>query len=180
MLQHAGHPIRAYTSNERLDALSPALPMAAGRGIVAGVVTITAAAGEATVAQRRGKGQGNVGRRKEGGRWYGRLDLGRDGTGKRTVRTVNSRTRDGAATKLQPLLGAQGRGLPVARDRATIGAFLDEWLEQSVAPTVRPRTRESYAQIVREYLALGEAEGLARAAAQLPRVIVEGRAPDPG
>ena len=48
-----------------------------------------------------------------------------------------SRTRDGAAAKLQALLDAQGRGLPVAVERATIAGFLEEWLERSVAPTVR-------------------------------------------
>jgi hypothetical protein len=57
-----------------------------------------------------------------------------------------------AAAKLQALLDAQGRGLSVAVDRATIGGFLDEWLERSVAPTVRPRTFASYSQVVRVYL----------------------------
>ena len=69
---------------------------------------------------------------EQDGLWYGRLDLGRDLTGKRKSRTVYSRTREGAAAKLQALLDAQGRGLPVAVDRATIGGFLDEWLERSV------------------------------------------------
>ena len=105
------------------------------------------------MVQRRGKGEGNIGRRKEDGLWYGRLDLGRDSTGKRMSRTVYSRTRDGAAAKLQALLDAQGRGLSIAVDRATIAGFLEEWLAQSVAPTVRPRTFASYTQIVRVYLA---------------------------
>lgn len=105
--------------------------------------------------ERRVKGEGNIGQRKEDGLWYGRLDLGRDGMGKRRSRTVYSRTRDGADAKLQSLLDAQGRGLPVVVDRITVGDYLAEWLEETVTPTVRPRTRESYAQVVRVYLAPG-------------------------
>lgn len=105
--------------------------------------------------RRRGKGEGSIGRRKEDGLWYARIDLGRDTAGKRRSHTVYGRTRDGAAAKLQALLDAQGRGLSVAADRATTGAFLARWLGHSVAPTVRPRTLESYAQVVRVYLAPG-------------------------
>jgi len=49
--------------------------------------------------RRRGKGEGSIGRRKEDGLWYGRIDLGRDSTGKRRSRTVYSRTRGGAACR---------------------------------------------------------------------------------
>ena len=102
---------------------------------------------------RREKGEGSIGRRKEDGLWYGRLDLGRDGMGTRKSRTVYSQTREGAEEKLQTLLDAQGRGLPVAVDQITVGTFLAAWLEETVRPTVRPRTFESYAQVVRVYLA---------------------------
>jgi integrase len=105
------------------------------------------------MARRRGRGEGGIGRRAEDGLWYARLDLGRDAAGKRRSRTVYSRTRRGAAEKLQSLLHDRRRGLPVAADRQTVGAFLDHWLAESVAPAVRPRTHESYAQLVRSYIA---------------------------
>jgi integrase len=104
------------------------------------------------MARRRGKGEGSIGRRKEDGLWYARIDLGRDTAGKRRSRTVYSRTRRGAAEALQALLHDRRQGLPVAADRQTVGAFLGHWLAESVAPSVRPRTHESYAQLVRSYI----------------------------
>src|SRR3954447_15067911 len=104
-------------------------------------------------SQRRAKGEGNIGQRKEDGLWYGRIDLGRDSRGRRQSRTVYSRTRSGATAKLQALLEQGRRGLPIAVDRTTVAGFLDEWLAEAVRPTVRPRTHESYAQLVRVYIA---------------------------
>jgi integrase len=104
------------------------------------------------MARRRGKGEGSIGQRTEDGLWYARIDLGRDAAGKRRSRTVYSRTRRGAAEKLHALLHDRRQGLPVAADRQTVGAFLDHWLAASVAPSVRPRTHESYTQLVRAYI----------------------------
>jgi len=120
------------------------------RSIVAGALPIIADVGRRrAMPRRRGKGEGNIGRREEDGLGYGRIDQGRDSTGKRRSRTVCSRTRDGAAAMLQSLLEAQGRGRPAVADGAPIGSFLAERLEKSVASAVRPRTFESYAQVVR-------------------------------
>jgi integrase len=105
------------------------------------------------MVRRRGKGEGSIGRRTEDGLWYARIDLGSDAAGKRRSRTVYSRTRRGAADKLQALLHDRRQGQPVAADRQTVGAFLDHWLAESVAPSVRPRTHESYAQLIRAYIA---------------------------
>lgn len=101
---------------------------------------------------RRAKGEGNLGQRRGDGLWYGRLDLGRDADGTRHSRTVYSRTGDGAAAKLQVLLDMQGRGMSVGVDRITVGDDLAAWLEETVRSAVRPRTFESYSQIVRVYL----------------------------
>jgi len=65
---------------------------------------------------------------------------------------VYSRTRDGAAAKLQGLLDMQGRGMPMGVDRITVGDYLAGWLEETVRSAVRSRTFESYTQIVRVYL----------------------------
>lgn len=46
------------------------------------------------MSQRRAKGDGSIGRRKEDGLWYARIDLGRDKVGKRSSRTVYSQTRE--------------------------------------------------------------------------------------
>lgn len=44
---------------------------------------------------------------------------------------------------------ALAKGLPLATERLTVGQFLDRWLADSVKPTVRPRTYESYENTVR-------------------------------
>ena len=105
------------------------------------------------VSQRRAKGDGSIGRRKEDGLWYARIDLGCDASGRRRTRTMYSRTRSGVVEELQTLRERQWQGLPLAIDRGTVGKFLDGWLEDAVRPTARPRTHESYAQLVRVYIA---------------------------
>src|SRR5271156_719090 len=44
-------------------------------------------------------------------------------------------------------------GIVVKADPRSLGKFLDDWLEQSVRPSVRPLTYEQYSQHVRLYLA---------------------------
>ena len=44
-------------------------------------------------------------------------------------------------------------GLPVVMERQTIAQFLQDWLENSVKPSVRPLTHEQYRQHVKLYLA---------------------------
>ena len=44
------------------------------------------------------------------------------------------------------------RGLPVAMERQTVTQYLERWLEDSVRPSVRPLSWESYSQQVRLYL----------------------------
>ena len=44
-------------------------------------------------------------------------------------------------------------GLPVVVERQTVSRFLQDWLENSVKPSVRPLTHEQYGQHVKLYLA---------------------------
>ncbi|MER3450249.1 MAG: site-specific integrase, partial [Chloroflexota bacterium] len=44
------------------------------------------------------------------------------------------------------------RGLPVPPERQSVGEFLERWLKDVVAPSVRPRTFASYSQLVRRHL----------------------------
>jgi len=61
-------------------------------------------------------------------------------------------TRKEVAEQLNKALREKGQGLPVATERLTVGQFLADWLQNSVAPSVRPATHRSYEQTVRNHL----------------------------
>lgn len=99
---------------------------------------------------KRGQNEGSITKRKDG-RWVARLTVGYEG-GTQNRKCIYGRTRDEVAGKLAEALKAKRDGLPVANDRITFGQFLDKWLEDSVKPSVRPRTYDQYSQYVRLYI----------------------------
>jgi integrase len=100
--------------------------------------------------KRRGPGEGTITQRKDG-RWESKIDLGYRG-GKRDRKSIYGKTRREVADQLNAAQNAKRQGLPVAVERQTLGQFLATWLADSVRPTVRPKTYESYAQLVRLYI----------------------------
>jgi integrase len=60
---------------------------------------------------------------------------------------------EGSSRKTKVLARDQQQGLPVAVERQTVAQFLDRWLETVVKQTTRPRTYDSYAQVIRLYIA---------------------------
>ena len=97
---------------------------------------------------RRLPGEGSIFKRSSDGRWVGKLTHPR--TGKRIV--IYGQSAEEARAKLQRAHEKARANLPVIPDRQTVGQFLDRWLEESVKPSVRPRTYESYGQLVRLHL----------------------------
>ncbi len=102
------------------------------------------------IAKRRGHGEGTITQRKDG-RWEAKIDLGYQ-DGKRKRKAFYGETRREVADQLKTALHTQQQGLPVAVERQIVGQFLTRWLEDSVRPTVRPKTYDSYAQLVRLYI----------------------------
>lgn len=100
---------------------------------------------------KRGQNEGSITKRKDG-RWVARLTIGYEG-GKQKRKCIYGRTREEVAGKLAAALKAKKDGLPVSNDRITFGQFLDKWLEDSVKPSVRPRTFKSYSQLVTRHVA---------------------------
>ena len=96
--------------------------------------------------KRRGHGEGSIKQRADG-LWEARISL--DG-GKR--KSLYGKTRKEAQDKLRAALRDLDAGLDLSAGRQTVGQFLDRWLADSVKPTVRPKTYDSYAQLVRLYL----------------------------
>jgi len=61
-------------------------------------------------------------------------------------------TRSGVAGRLTKALQELQQGILPADDRIKLEAFLDRWLEDSVKPSVRAKTYDSYKQLVRLYI----------------------------
>jgi integrase len=95
----------------------------------------------------RGAREASIYQRKSDGRWVAAITV----PGKRQ-RFLYARTREEARQKLRDAVRKQEQGLPIAVKRRTVGEFLDTWLEEAVKPSVRPRTYDSYAQMVRLHI----------------------------
>jgi len=69
-----------------------------------------------------------------------------DGGGRRTV---YGSTRREVQTKLREKLQARDQGLIVSSSDRTVGEYLDQWLENTAKPSVRPSTYVNYELNVR-------------------------------
>ena len=95
---------------------------------------------------KRGNSEGSIFRRKDG-RWASVITLGWE-TGKRKRKTFYGKTRHDVQVLLNEALNNQQKGVPIPPERQTVGTFLDYWLEESAKPSVRPRTFQSYSELV--------------------------------
>jgi integrase len=100
---------------------------------------------------KRGHNEGGIYKRAEDDRWVGSLSLGYEG-GKRRRRYVYGKTRREVQDKLATLRRAHEDGLPVGPEKLTLDTYLQQWLENSARPTIRPKTYASYAEILRLYI----------------------------
>jgi len=100
--------------------------------------------------KRRGHGEGSIFRRSDNGLWVGSLNVGwREG--KRVRSSFYGKTRREVQDKMQAAQQAMQQGLEPTRERLTVEAFLQDWIE-STRQTVRPSTWRRYEQIARQKL----------------------------
>ena len=99
---------------------------------------------------KRGQNEGSIYKRKDG-RWVAVASVGHK-DGKRWRKSFYGATRRQVQEKLTVALRAHQQGLPPAPETQTVAAYLDNWLENSVKPRVRPRTYEGYADHVRIHI----------------------------
>ena len=99
---------------------------------------------------KRGNGEGSIYKRSDG-RWAAVADLGWQ-DGKRKRKTFYGRTQREVQERLAAGLRSHRQGVPLTSDRLTVSQYLDSWLEETAKPTVRPRTFQSYSEIVRLHL----------------------------
>jgi integrase len=99
------------------------------------------------MAGRRNNGEGSIYQRASDGRWVASLTLPQ---GKRKAFYGN--TRKEAADKLKAAIREIENGADLAKKPLTLGAFLDQWLEEVVKPSRRPATYADYARNVKHHL----------------------------
>jgi integrase len=79
--------------------------------------------------------------------------VGRTPAGTPDRRTVYGKTRAECQGKLEALRAAAVAGTLPSTARLTFGDFLWRWLRDSVRPSVRPRTYDSYAEVTTRHIA---------------------------
>jgi integrase len=102
--------------------------------------------------KKRGNNEGSITRRKDG-RFMARITIGRNpATGKLQRVCFYGKTRKAVADQMAQALGDLGRGAFVAPHKLTLGVWLDTWLRDYKAPSIRPATLDSYAMMIRCHL----------------------------
>jgi integrase len=102
---------------------------------------------------RRGPQEGTIYLRTDG-RWEGALHLGYEG-GKRVRKFVLGHSRKEVAEKLQAIQQLARENRPIPDQRAKVGPYLRQWLNQVAKPKLRNSTYTSYASIVEQHLVPG-------------------------
>ena len=83
-------------------------------------------------------------RKREDGRWEGRIVVGHKENGDSIFRYVSAGSQKALAEKLHREMSTY-RGVDLTENsRMTLGEWLDQWLEELVAPSVRESTLEGY------------------------------------
>ena len=103
------------------------------------------------MAKRRPAGDGMV-RKRDDGRWEGRIVIGHRENGEPLFRHVYAKTQKALLDKLHQNIECY-RDVELTEDsRMTLGEWLDRWLNEYKADTVRPGTLRSYRTIIEQYL----------------------------
>lgn len=103
------------------------------------------------MSKRRPSGDGMI-RRRESGRWEGRIVVGHKENGDSIFRYVSGDTQKEMLDKLHRDMDAY-RGADLTEDsHMTLAQWLDRWLETYTAGTMRESTRRSYRTYVERYI----------------------------
>ena len=106
---------------------------------------------EDSMTKRRPAGDGMV-RKREDGRWEGRIVIGHRETGEPLFRHVYAKTQKALLDKLHQNIECY-RDVELTEDsRMTLGQWLDRWLTEYKAGTVRPGTLKSYHCYIEYYI----------------------------
>ena len=103
------------------------------------------------MAKRRPSGDGLV-RKREDGRWEGRIVVGHKRDGSPIFKSVFGKTQKETLGKLHQVIELY-RDVDLTEDsRMTLGEWLDKWLDEYMLFTVRESTLEGYRIMVKNYV----------------------------
>ena len=103
------------------------------------------------MTKRRPSGDGMV-RKRDDGRWEGRIVVGHKKNGDSIFRYVYAPTQKELSTKLRQNIDAY-QGVDLTEDSSmTLGEWLDRWLAEYMAGTVRPGTLQTYRRYADLYI----------------------------
>ena len=103
------------------------------------------------MSKRRPVGDGMV-RKRDDGRWEGRIVIGHRENGEPLFRHVSAKTQKALLDKLHQNIECY-RDVELTEDsRMTLGQWLDRWLAEYKAGTVRPGTLKSYRCYIEYYI----------------------------
>ena len=103
------------------------------------------------MGKRRPSGDGMV-RKREDGRWEGRIVIGHKENGDPIFRYLSAGSQKALVERLNRERNIY-QGVDLTEDsRMTLGEWLDRWLEERVAPSVRESTLESYRYHIRHHI----------------------------
>ena len=92
------------------------------------------------MAKRRPSGDGMV-RKREDGRWEGRIVIGHKENGDSIFRYIYADTQKELTAKLRQNINVY-QGVDLTEEcKMTLSEWLDRWLEEYAAPSVRPSPR---------------------------------------
>ena len=95
------------------------------------------------MAKRRPAGDGMV-RKREDGRWEGRIVVGHKSNGDSIFRYISAPTQKELSAKLRQLTEAY-KGVDLAEEsNMALSVWLDKWLDEYMAATLRPTTLNGY------------------------------------
>ena len=95
------------------------------------------------MGKRRPSGDGMV-RKREDGRWEGRIVVGHKESGEPIFRYLSAKTQKELLKKLHQNI-EEYRDVDLSENsKMPLGRWLDRWLEEYAAPSVRPSTLEGY------------------------------------
>ncbi|MFF0546898.1 tyrosine-type recombinase/integrase [Nocardia thailandica] len=100
---------------------------------------------------RRAAGEGSLYQRRRDGMWVGRIELPPSPAGERQrSKPVYSKDRATVVAKLGELKEAAAKGMLQQSDtRLTVGAYLEDWLEEVAKPRMKPHAWKSYRSAVK-------------------------------
>jgi len=107
--------------------------------------------------KRNPKNEGSIFFHEQRGRWVVQVTL-REGTRTRRIWRTAKTKQEAQSIRRRLLLQAEA-GQTIPPERLTVGTFLRNWLEDSVKPSVRPRTYASYRYLLETHI-LPELEGI--------------------